>query len=439
MKIYSTYSVKIKHYNHIFKDSVSIYRKAVDFLIDVCFNEWDNISAIKGNLLQQQYAEICIHSTKNNLAPIYDFDTKFYKMPSYMRRGAINEAIGKVSSYKSNLVNWQNNPIGKKPSYPKAGYVFPSMYRTVMYNQTGDYTAQIKVYIRNTWDWINIDLKKSDMDYIYRRCNGRKQCAPTLQKRGKEWFLDFPFEEKVKLADTPVCGQTIVAVDLGINSAATISVMRSDGTILGRHFCKLSKETDHLTHSINRIKKAQQHGNYKTPRLWAKAKGINHDISTKTANYIMDIAVLYNADTIVFEHLDKNGKVRGSKKQKLKLWRSQEVQSIVTNKAHRLGMHISHICAWNTSRLAYDGSGFVLRGKNGGFNTYALCRFQNSKTYNCDLSASYNIGARYFIREILKSLDESSRLLIEAKVPQCSKRSTCTFSTLINLNAALIA
>lgn len=439
MKIYSTYSVKIKYYNHIFKDSVSIYRKAVDFLIDVCFNEWDNISAIKGNLLQQQYVESCIHSTKNNLAPIYDFDTKFYKMPSYMRRGAINEAIGKVSSYKSNLVNWQNNPIGKKPSYPKAGYVFPSMYRTVMYNQTGDYTAQIKVYIRNTWDWINIDLKKSDMDYIYRHCNGRKQCAPTLQKRGKEWFLDFPFEEKVKLADTPVCEQTIVAVDLSINSAATISVMRSDGTILGRHFCKLSKETDHLTHSINRIKKAQQHGNYKTPRLWAKAKGINHDISTKTANYIMDIAVLYNADTIVFEHLDKNGKVRGSKKQKLKLWRSQEVQSIVTNKAHRLGMHISHICAWNTSRLAYDGSGFVLRGKNGGFNTYELCRFQNSKTYNCDLSASYNIGARYFIREILKSLDESSRLLIEAKVPQCSKRSTCTFSTLINLNAALIA
>lgn len=439
MKIYSTYSVKIKHYNHIFKDSISIYRKAVDFLIDVCFNEWDNISAIKGNLLQQQYVERCIHSTKNNLVPIYDFDTKFYKMPSYMRRGAINEAIGKVSSYKSNLVNWQNNPIGKKPSYPKAGYVFPSMYHTVMYNQTGDYTAQIKVYIRNTWDWINIDLKKSDMDYIYRRCNGRKQCAPTLQKRGKEWFLDFPFEEKVKLADTPVCEQTIVAVDLGINSAATISVMRSDGTILGRYFCKLPKETDHLMHSINRIKKAQQHGNYKTPRLWAKAKGINHDISTKTANYIMDIAVLYNADTIVFEHLDKNGKVRGSKKQKLKLWRSQEVQSIVTNKAHRLGMRISHICAWNTSRLAYDGSGFVLRGKNGGLNTYELCRFQNSKTYNCDLSASYNIGARYFIREILKSLDESSRMLIEAKVPQCSKRSTCTFSTLINLNAALIA
>lgn len=440
MKIFTTYSVKIKHYNHIFKNTVSIYRKAVDFFIDVCLDKWECMLPISGNVLRQQYIERLCHKTGDNSNPQYaDFDTKFYKMPSYLRRSAINEAIGKVSSYKANLANWETDPVGRKPSEPKAGYVFPSMYRTGMYNQTGEYTAQLKVYVRNTWDWITVDLRKSDMDYIYRRCNGRKQCAPTLQKRGKEWFLDFPFEEKVKLADIPVHEQTIVAVDLGINTAATISVMRSDGTILGRHFCKIPKETDHLTHSINRIKKAQQNRNHKTPRLWARAKGINHDIAVKTAVFIMDVAVLYNADVIVFEHLDKDGKVRGSKKQKLKLWRSQEVQSIVANKAHRLGMRISHVCAWNTSRLAYDGSGSVLRGKDGGFDTYELCKFQNGKTYNCDLSASYNIGARYFIRELLKSLPERERLHIEAKVPQCCKRSTCTFSTLVNLNAEFIA
>ena len=423
MQIYSTYKVKIKHYNHIFKDTVAIYRNAVDYLIDVCNANWDVISTFKGQN-KLTYVESLIHATKDNPNPMYDFDKKFYKMPTYLRRSAINEAVGKISSYRSNLANWESSPNGKAPSVPKAGYVYPSMYRTGMYNQTGDYAAQIKVYIRNTWDWITVDLRKSDMDYIYRRCKNRKACAPTLQKRGKEWFLDFPFEEKVKLNDTVVWDQTVVAVDLGINTAATISVMRSDGTILGRHFCKLPKETDHLTHNINRIKKAQQNGNYKNPRLWEKAKGINHDIATKTANYIMDVAVLYNADVIIFEHLDKDGKVRGSKKQKLKMWRSQEVQSIVTNKAHRLGMRISHICAWGTSKFAYDGSGTILRGKDGGFNTYELCKFQNGKIYNCDLSASYNIGARYFIREILKSLDASSRLAIEAKVPQSAKRST---------------
>ena len=438
MRIYTTYSVKIKHYNHIFKDTVAIYRRAVDYLIAVCIDKWDTVVAFKGQS-RLTYIESLVHATKDNPSPEYDFDLRFYKMPSYMRRGAINEAIGKVSSYKSNLANWIENPVGKEPSYPKAGYVFPSMYRTVMYNQTDDYAAQIKVYVRNTWDWITVDLRKTDMDYIYRYCKNRKQCAPTLQKRGKEWFLDFPFEESTTLKEVSIYDNTIVSVDLGINTAATISVMRSDGTILGRHFCKLPKETDSLMHSINRIKKAQQHGNYKTPRLWAKAKGINHGIASKTANYVMDIAVLYNADTIVFEHLDKNDKVRGSKKQKLKMWRSQEVQSIVTNKAHRLGMRISHICAWGTSKFAYDGSGIVLRGKDANLSTYSMCQFPNGKIYNCDLSASYNIGARYFIRELLKSLPEKARLQLEAKVPQVCKRSTCTFSTLISLNAELTA
>ena len=440
MEIYSTYSVKIKHFNNTFKQTVSIYRDAVDFLIAVYLEEWDTLSLLDGRT-KNNYAECLIHTTKANPDAKYkNFDKKFYKMPSYLRRAAISEAMGKVSSYKSNLKNWEEenpNTRGRKPSAPKAGFVYPCMYRVDMYKQISDYEAKLKVYVRNTWDWITVKLRKSDIDYIKRHCSNRKECAPTLQKRGKEWFLDFPFKENVRLNNTPVEQRTVVSVDLGINTAATISVMRADGTILGRHFCKLPKEIDSLDHSINRIKKAQQHGNRKMPRLWAKVKGINHDISVKTPQFIIDVAIFYNADVIVFEHLDKKGKVHGSKKQKLKLWRSQEVQNIVTDKAHRLGMRISRICAWGTSKLAYDGSGIVLRGRYGGFSTYELCRFTNGKIYNCDLSASYNIGARHFIRELTKSLDESSRLLIEAKVPQCSKRSTCTLSTLISLNAEL--
>ena len=177
MQVYTAYSVKIKHYNKIFKDTVAIYRHAVDYLIAVCLDNWKDIAALKG-VNRLTYTETLIHATKCNPNPVYDdFDAKFYKMPSYMRRSAISEAIGKVSSYKSNLGNWIEDPVGKEPSRPKAGYVFPSMYRTVMYNRIGDYTAQIKVYVRNTWDWITVSLGKSDMDYIYRRCKKRRQCA----------------------------------------------------------------------------------------------------------------------------------------------------------------------------------------------------------------------------------------------------------------------
>lgn len=439
MRIYTTYKVKIKHYNHIFKDTVKIYRNAVDYLINVCFENWDSISIHKGQN-RLTYVETLIHSTKENPIPKYDFDAMFYKMPTYMRRAAINEAVGKVSSYMSNLAKWEVSDFktrGNKPSVPKAGYVYPALYRDNMYIQTDKYEARIKVYIRNTWDWITIQLRKSDMDYIYRRCGNRKQCVPTLQKRGKCWYLDFPFEEKVTLTKHHISEQLIVTVDLGINSSAVCSVMDYKGTIYGRHFLRLPSEQDSLNHAIGRIKKAGQHRNYKTPRLWAKAKGINNDIAVKTAKFIMDIAVLYDADVIVFEHLDLNGKKRGRYKQRLHMWKSRYVQSMVTDKAHRLGMRISHINAWNTSKLAFDGSGYVLRGKDASFNTYSLCKFTNGKTYNCDLNASYNIGARYFIREILKSLPERVGLALEAKVPQVAKRSTCTLSTLVSLSAVL--
>ena len=283
-----------------------------------------------------------------------------------------------------------------------------------------------------------MQLRKSDMDYIRHHCTGRKKCAPTLQKRGREWCLDFPFEETVTLKNTDISKQTVVGVDLGIHSAATVSVMQADGTVLGKHFFKLPKEYDCLKHAINRIKKAQQNGNRKTPRLWAKAKGISNDIVVKTANFIMHIAEQYHADVIVFEHLERKGKKRGSKKQRLHLWRSQYVQSMVEHKGHQEGIQIRHVCAWGTSQLAIDGSGRILRGKEGGFHSYSICKFPNGKEYNCDLSASYNIGSRYFVREIVKSLPERERFVIEAKVPQCTKRSTCTLSTLINLNAELM-
>ena len=304
-----------------------------------------------------------------------------------------------------------------------------------MYVRIDDYTARIKVFIRNTWDWLTVSLKKSDVDYILRNCKGRTECAPTLQKRGKEWFLDFPFEETVKLPDVSVYERTIVAVDLGINNACVCSVMRADGTILGRHFLSLPREKDSLQHAVNRIKKAQQHGARKTPGLWAVANGINDRIAVLTAQFIMDVAVLYNADVIVFEHLDLKGKKFGSHKQRLHLWNARYVQSMVTNKAHRLKMRISHVCAWGTSKFAYDGSGVVERDED----NYSMCTFKNGKRYHCDLSATYNIGARCFIREILKSLLVTERLDMEAKVPACSMRSTCTYSTLISLNAALAA
>lgn len=443
MEIRSTYRVKILHYNKIFSASIEAYRKAVEYFIPVCLENWGYISTFPGSNARQGAVEGLTIPTKNNPTPRYRFpeaDRQFQKFPCYLRRAAITEAIGKVSSYKSNLANWEAEDPStreKQPGMPRSGNVYPALYKDNMYKQSGPYEFQVKVWIRNTWDWITVNVRKSDMDYITKHCKERKRLSPTLQKRYKNWYLDFCFEENVALNETLIEEKVILAVDLGINNACTCSAMLSDGTVAGRHFLKLPAEEDSLRHAIGRIKKAQQHGAGRMPRLWGKAKGINQDISVKTANFIIDTAIRYNADVIVFEALDTSGKKRGSKKQRLHHWKAQAVQSMVTDKAHRFGMRISRICAWGTSKLAYDGSGTVLRGKDADLASYSVCRFQTGKVYNCDLSASYNIGARYFIRELLKALPEKVKLDVLAKVPELSKRTTCTLSSLIRMHAAL--
>ena len=431
MTIYTSYDVRIPthEYNKVFADTTEKYRAAVEFFISVREKEAAILSEPKAQHVQLRKMEILTHRTKNNPEPKYDFGKDFYKFPSYLRRAAIAEALGKVSSYESNLTLWEKTHEGKRPGRPTAGYVYPALYR------------EIKVWIRNTWDWVTVTLRKTDVDYIRKYCSGRKECVPVLRKRHKYWVLSFSYEEEVRLRDVSVKDQIILSVDLGINSACVCTAMHSDGTISGRKFLHLPKEEDCLRHALNRIKKAQQHGSRKTPGLWARAKGINDRIAVCTAQFIVDTAVMYDAATIVFESLDTRGKKKGSrsKRQRIHHWRAQYVQNMVTDKAHRLGMRISRVNAWGTSSLAYDGSGKVIRGKEAGFKTNAMCRFPNGKEYNCDLNASYNIGARYYIREILKSVPETERLRILAKVPECSRRSTSTYATLINLCAELYA
>ena len=161
MKLISTYSVKIKNYNHIFKESVEQYRSAVGFFVDVALAEWDDISAIQGIKSQQSFVESLTVQTAKRSTVKYDFNQQFYKIPCYLRRAAINEAIGKVASYKSNLENWETadkRSRGKAPALPKVGAVYPILYRDNMFIRLDDYTAQVKVYRNNTWDWLTVEF-----------------------------------------------------------------------------------------------------------------------------------------------------------------------------------------------------------------------------------------------------------------------------------------
>ena len=96
MKQMSSYPVRISRCADIRKTlsaTAGIYRRAVDFFISVCMEEWDTVSASKGQTGKVNAVEaFTIKTSKRKTVP-YDFGKDFYKFPSYLRRAAIAQAV----------------------------------------------------------------------------------------------------------------------------------------------------------------------------------------------------------------------------------------------------------------------------------------------------------------------------------------------------------
>ena len=147
----SSYKVKILGYNHIFDDTLAVYRNALAYLIDAVNTDWHNICAAGTAKDQMMFVEFLIHNTSKNVAK-YDFDNQFYKFPSYLRRSAIADAIGKVASYRSNHENWLNNGRkGNPPTLQMKHFAYPALFKDNMFVRVDDYTAKIKIFHQNDW------------------------------------------------------------------------------------------------------------------------------------------------------------------------------------------------------------------------------------------------------------------------------------------------
>ena len=436
MRTVSSYGVEIRKQNIPIRQTMEIYRQAVGYLTEIYAQVWEELRKIPETKKRFNTAEHMVHMTKKNTAR-FDFDLRFPKMPSYLRRSAIQHALGSVSSYETRLGQWKETGVlSGRPKLTCRNHAMPVFYRDVMYREgtEGKDEAYLKLYDGHDWRWFRVCLSHTDMEYLRRNWYGKKASAPTLEKRHHKYFLRFSYTEEVALTQTPVREQIICSVDLGINTDAVCTIMRADGTVLGRKFIDFPSEKDRMYRTLGRIRRFQrEHGSAQAGDRWAYTRRLNIELSRKIAGAVAEYAWENHADVIVFEYLEMNGKISGSKRQKLQLWRKRDIQKRCEHQAHRKGMRISRICAWNTSRLAYDGSGIVLRD----WRKHSLCAFQTGKRYNCDLSASYNIGARYFIRELLKPLPATERSLLEAKVPAVKRRTSCVYADLRELSSEM--
>ena len=460
-----------------FRQMTKIYRKLVDFYIAVFLDRWekDFASCKTNNDYYNRLREIT-SVTDAHPNPPFDVTRIAGDVIAELRGAAGAEALGDVKSYMSRLENWKKAPVGQAPGLPRAGRTYPTIYATafkfspeITIKVGGkDVTIRNKGFIRSIvngqWRWIELNLRKSDMVYIARHCGMSEQKCPTLRRRRSRWFLDFGFADKVDIPKKEAATQTILAVQLGLSKAAVVCAMTSDGKILGRRFLHLRELEAKLNRSLGRQNDARRMSScfgkrgFRMPRLCSRTDGLNARIAVLTAEFIMKCAQEFNVDTVVFGKIDKTGR-KLHPKQRLHFWRAAYVQEMVEHKAHKALRRISRVNLANTKALAFDGSGKVdsiptdppeyIKVKvwnkktktaeivKRHLNSANICRFQTGKEYAIDLNAAYNIGARFFVREIYKTLKSRQQRNVSALVPECEKRSTVTLNSLRRMGQVL--
>ena len=423
MQITKTAKLKITTHTKIFDETIDIYNKALSFYIDVANKEWDNLEQFVSSKDKLNYIESITHLTSKHTNIKYDFDKEFYKFPSYLRRACIMEAIGNVSSHITRAIQWKKERekalsngkrfYKKEPTLNLNPNSFPVFYKSNVFKKAEDGKAKIKIYKDNDWKWLEIEYStknlKSGKNY---RFYGYKEQNPMLVKSGKKYFLHIPYTTNIKLNSTPLKDRKVIGVDLGLTNSAVCSCIDFNGTVIDRLFINQSIEKDRLNHQLHKLSKAKRESGIlnSKPNYWRKINNLQNFIIQDTADKIIKFALKHNADVIVFEHLGKMKLPKdfyGAKRLRAKIqyWAKRKIQNITIAKAKSYGIRHSKVLARGTSMYAFDGSGLVERlGKKD------LAKFTNSKIYHADLSASYNIASRYFIREILKPFSEMERL-----------------------------
>jgi putative transposase len=149
---------------------------------------------------------------------------------------------------------------------------------------------------------------------------------------------------------------------------------------------------------------------------------------------LLKIAKQFGVKYIVFEHLKgwrpRGGKKRSTLRQRFHGWLHRRIVSLTEMKWSELGGSVVFVNPRGTSSYAYDGSGKLKRSSS----NYELAVFASGKKYNCDLSASYNIGSRF----ILKLLSGNSQQDDDGRSTSSSPRSRGTLSMLWSQSITIV-
>ena len=273
--------VATQEQKELLRNTVCEFRRLVSSLVGVIYTHWSQIGQLDA-VSQIPAVEKLIHQTAKNPAPRYQyFRQRFPKFPSYYRRGAIQFAVGQVSSFITRYRKWQSGMRSRQDANPpklngNCG-TYPPLYKGQCIKFSEDLnTAEIKVFTGSDWIWIRVRLIGHRQRHLR---NDYQRKSPYLIVKGNNCHLSVPFKFKTpKLAEN----HSVLSVDLGINTTATVSVINLDGTVSHREFIHPGRDIDRRERRLKRIsKKASLTGKLSKGfcrSLYRKARNINREM-----------------------------------------------------------------------------------------------------------------------------------------------------------------
>ena len=310
---------------------------------------------------------------------------------------------------------------------PNAG-CYPVLYRGQCYKLHSFDKIEIKVFTGSDWIWITTNIGRVRERHLV---ESNKMLSPSLIFNEKACHLSVPFECHPPDRKSE---NNVVAIDLGINSTATVTVVNFNGTVIHREFIHPGRDVDRrdvraLSISAKAKKTMGRGGKLHKGfcgNIYRKCHNLNEQIGHSVSKRIVEIARAYNSCAIVFENL-KGWKPRGGRRgstlrQRFHGWLKAKIRTLTEMKWRELGGKVIDVVAAYTSKLAYDGSGLVKRNRS----NYAICRFTSDKIYQSDLNGSQNIAAR----GIIKLTRRNDR---EGRSSKSSRRSPRSWAVLCDL------
>ncbi|NEO39478.1 MAG: IS200/IS605 family element transposase accessory protein TnpB [Moorea sp. SIOASIH] len=389
-------------------ETVKAYRRACQYLVGIIYTHWSELGELTADQLTPAVERLMHQTAKRPNVKYPQFNKTFYKFPSYLRRAAFAKrrlrriafSAGQVSSFVTRYREWQSGNRKRRNAKPPRLNAdtgcYPALYKGQCYKLHGYDQIEIKVFNGSDWIWTTVQITGLRERHLVAT---NKMMSPSLVCNERYCHLSVPFACKPEKRKPKA---NVTAVDLGINTTATIAVVAHDGTVIHRYFIHPGRDIDRRDKRLKSVSMRASKTMGKGGKLhkefcsltYDKCRRINHQIGHIVSKRIVEIAEQFNSEAIVFENLKgwkpKGGRKRSNLRQRFHGWLKAKIRNFTEMKWAELGGKVIEVVAAYTSKLAYDGSGTVKRNSK----KYSLATFPSGKRFNADLNGAYNIGAR---------------------------------------------